>query len=103
MSIPFSHCSSVATRTYYKKNGLFDTKFKIAMDVDILMRGFDVTNYIKIDNFVATQRDGGISDTNRIVGYKEYIEATKEHCGILKSYLYYILKIVIVYKNKVFR
>ncbi|MBA6358134.1 glycosyltransferase family 2 protein, partial [Colwellia sp. BRX8-3] len=46
ISVPFSHCSSFLTMAYYKKFGLFNTTFKIGMDVELLMRGLKSANYI---------------------------------------------------------
>ena len=101
MSVPFSHCSSFITKSYYKKFGLYNIAFKIAMDIELLMRGLKIVNYISLENFIATQRDGGISDINRIKGYKEYIKASKGYCSFIKSYMFYIIKVLLVYKNKV--
>ena len=103
MSVPFSHCSSFATMNYYKNFGLFDNKFRIAMDVDLLMRGLNLSNYIKLEVFIATQRDGGVSDWNRLKGYKEYREVAKSHLGVVLSYFGYVIKVVVFYKNKVFK
>jgi glycosyltransferase involved in cell wall biosynthesis len=103
MSVPFSHCSSFATMNYYKNFGLFDNKFRIAMDVDLLMRGLNLSNYIKLEAFIATQRDGGVSDWNRLKGYKEYREVAKSHLGVVLSYFGYVIKVVVFYKNKVFK
>jgi glycosyltransferase involved in cell wall biosynthesis len=103
LSVPFSHCSSFLTNSYYKKYGLFNTKFKIAMDVDLLMRGVKSADYIEINDFTATQRDGGVSDTCRLEGYKEYMNISRVHFGLVLSYLGYITKLMVFYKNKVFK
>ncbi len=100
MSVPFSHCSSFVSKSYYKRYGLFDEKYRIAMDVDLLMRGLNKIDYISIDKYIATQRDGGISDKNRLLGYKEYVDVSKKHFGFFKRYSYYFLKIVLVYKKR---
>ncbi len=103
ISVPFSHCSSFLTRTYYKKYGLFDNNYKIGMDVDLLMRGLKRAHYLRINNFIATQRDGGVSDKGRLAGYKEYRKIANKHFGFLLSNLGYIIKLLIYYKNKVSR
>ncbi|WP_010179995.1 glycosyltransferase family 2 protein [Glaciecola sp. HTCC2999] len=102
ISVPFSHCSSFVTKSYYKKYGLFDTKYRIGMDVELLMRGLKSSNYIKLEKFIATQRDGGVSDRNRLEGYKEYREIAIKHFGVVSGYLGYLLKVLVFYKNKVF-
>ncbi len=103
MSVPFSHCSSFLTFGYYKKYGLFNKDFKIAMDVELLARGLNKENYIAVDSCIATQRNGGVSDVNRIAGYKEYILAVRNHCSFFKSYLLFLIKVLIVYKNKILK
>lgn len=101
LSVPFSHCSSFLSRSYYKHYGLFSTDYKIAMDVELLMRGLKQAQYIKIDQFIATQRDGGVSDSFRLDGYKEYHRVAKRYFGFFHSYLAYLAKLMIFYKNKV--
>jgi glycosyltransferase involved in cell wall biosynthesis len=101
--VPFSHCSSFTTRAFYKKYGLFDLSYKIAMDVDLLMRGLKEAHYIQMPYFIATQRDGGLSDKNRIEGYREYRNVSKKYFGLFKSYFFYYLRILIIYKSKIIR
>lgn len=103
ISVPFSHCSSFLTRAYYKKYGLFDNNYKIGMDVDLLMRGIKSAHYLRINNFIATQRDGGVSDKSRLTGYKEYRKIANKHFGFILSNLGYIIKLLIYYKNKISR
>jgi hypothetical protein len=91
------------TSAYYKEYGLFNTKYKIGMDVDLLMRGLKSAHYIEISNFIATQRDGGVSDMSRLVGYKEYRQIAKSHFGFVLSNLGYMIKLMVYCKNKVFR
>lgn len=103
ISVPFSHCSSFLTRAYYKKYGLFDNNYKIGMDVDLLMRGIKSAHYLRINNFIATQRDGGVSDKSRLAGYKEYRKIANKHFGFILSNLGYIIKLLIYYKNRISR
>jgi glycosyltransferase involved in cell wall biosynthesis len=103
ISVPFSHCSSFLTMTYYKKFGLFNTKFKIGMDVDLLMRGLKTADYSELHDFIATQRDGGVSDVLRLEGYEEYRKISKNYFGNILSYLGYLLKVTVFYKNKVLK
>ncbi|WP_019616978.1 glycosyltransferase family 2 protein [Psychromonas ossibalaenae] len=101
LSVPFSHCSSFVTRSYYQKYGLFDLDYKIAMDVDLLMRGVKKEKYVELSSFIATQRDGGISDINRTNGYKEYFRVSKKYYGVVLSFSAYLVKMLIFTKNKV--
>ena len=103
ISVPFSHCSSFLTMSYYKKFGLFNTGFKIGMDVELLMRGLNSATYVELNDFIATQRDGGVSDRLRLAGYKEYRKISKNHFGYVLSYFGYLIKLGIFYKNKVIK
>jgi len=101
--VPFSFCSSFHSMSYYKKFGLYNITFKIGMDVELLMRGLRSATYVELDSFIATQRNGGISDKLRLAGYKEYREISKNHFGYIPSYFGYLLKTAVFYKNKVLR
>jgi glycosyltransferase involved in cell wall biosynthesis len=104
VSIPFSHCSAFLSLDYYKKIGLFDGAFKIAMDVDLLMRGYSSgVDFFPLNSFLATQREGGISDKNRIDGYKEYKEVACNYFGFFRSYSGYIFKLIVLLKNRFFK
>lgn len=103
LSAPFSHCSSFLTIGYYRKYGLFNNNYKVGMDVDLLIRGIKSAHYIELYDFIATQRDGGVSDQNRLVGYREYRKIVHLHFGYILSNLGHIVKLAIHYKNKVFR
>lgn len=103
VSVPFSHCSSFLTISYYKRFGLFDQNFKIAMDVDLLMRGLNMVNYKEIDYVIATQRDGGVSDRMRLNGYFEYFKISNKRFGPILSCFGYLLKMVMFLRNKVLR
>jgi glycosyltransferase involved in cell wall biosynthesis len=102
MSIPFSHCSSFLDIKIYKEIGLFSCDFKIAMDVDLLLRSRNKVKLVKINEFLGVQREGGISDKQRLQGYREYVKAAIPFFGI-KAYFYYLLKIVIVLKTRLKR
>jgi glycosyltransferase involved in cell wall biosynthesis len=97
VSVPFSHCSSFVSKEYYKKYGVFDENFKIAMDIDLLMRGIKDAYYEELPYFFANQRDGGISEKNRLLGYREYYHIAKKRIGIFKALLGYVYKLLIFY------
>ena len=101
VSVPFSHCSSFVTREYYSKYGVFDNNYKIAMDVDLLMRGMKNAMYIELECFIGNQRDGGISEENRVLGYKEYYQISKRHLGAFKSLIGYYYKMLIFLSKKI--
>jgi glycosyltransferase involved in cell wall biosynthesis len=103
LSVPFSHCSSFISVSYYKKYGIYNPEFKIGMDVELLMRGLRTASYVELPDFIATQRDGGVSDRYRLDGYKEYRAIATNHFGLPLSYLGYLIKVMVFYKNKVFK
>ena len=70
---PFMHSSCFLKKKIYEELGVFNTDFKIAMDIDLLMRVVKKTDHIFIENQVISfQRIGGISHKNKIKGFKEY-------------------------------
>lgn len=99
VSVPFSHCSSFVTRTYYESYGIFSCKYRIAMDIDLITRGLKEANYLEVPYFVANQRDGGISDRMRLQGYLEYFEILKPKIGFLPALIGLFLKMVSFGKN----
>lgn len=99
MSVPFSHCSSFISILALKRVGLYSTKYKIAMDIDLLFRVKRISILSRLNEYIGVQRDGGVSDIQRSLGYKEYLRAAYPECG-LKAYLYYFLKLVITLKTK---
>ena len=101
LSVPFSHCSSIVSKRAYKQVGSYSIKYKIAMDIDLLFRVKEVSVGKSIDKVIAVQRDGGISDTLRLTGYKEYFSISRKSCGFFTAGFFYILKVMIVLKNKV--
>lgn len=101
LAAPFSHCSSFISNNYYKTYGGFNLSYKIAMDVDFFLKSYkDKIEYFKIDFFIATQRTGGVSDVNRVKGYKEYYRSAKKQVGFIKAFAGFSLKYLIYLKNK---
>jgi glycosyltransferase involved in cell wall biosynthesis len=76
MTIP--HQSTFFHPEYFKKYGLFDTKFKIAMDYELLLRSKRY-DYVFIDKIISQVETGGISQKNVLSVFKEYLIAKLLH------------------------
>ena len=100
LTAPFSHCSSFISNDYYTTYGGFNLSYKIAMDVDFFLKSYNEIQYYKINCFIATQRTGGVSDVNRVKGYKEYYQSVKSRVGYFKAIAGFIIKYLIYLKNK---
>ena len=70
--MPLNHPATFVTRKAYQQVGLFDTRLKLAMDYDMILRlyraGFC---FWHIDEVLAHMRYGGISDERMMDGLKE--------------------------------
>ena len=100
LCVPFSHCSSFISKSAYKQLGVYDLTFKIAMDVDLLFRCREKADFFDTNVYIATQRDGGVSDQFRVKGYREYISAAKGRCNIVKLCFYFTVKVLVIYLNR---
>ena len=92
LTVPFSHCSCFVSLEYFKQFGKFNEDLKIAMDVELLMRGYRQVEYLNMNMFIGNQRIGGVSDINRIKGYIEYYSVAKREFGIFKASFGFLIK-----------
>lgn len=69
----FSH------RSYFEKYGLFDLKFKIAMDYEWLLRGGRSESIVHISRCISCVRNGGVSTTNQKAVINEIISALRRN------------------------
>jgi glycosyltransferase involved in cell wall biosynthesis len=99
MSIPFSHCSSFISKSYYDHFGLYDCNYKIAMDVDSFFSGKSKALFLEIPFFIANQRDGGCSEKQRLKGIFEYFKTSSNHYSLLYRLFCLTVKIIIATKN----
>lgn len=67
-----AHPTVFVPRDLYLKFGVFNTQYKIAADYDLMLR-FYTNNvlFTHIKAVISYMSDGGVSNTNRIKGYKE--------------------------------
>jgi len=78
--IPFMHTSCFVSRTVYEEIGVFNETYRIAADVDFLMRAFKAKIPIRfLDNPVICMKAGGISDKQFVAGRIEYRRIYQEH------------------------
>lgn len=72
---PFMHSSCFIRKVVYDEVGGYNSKYEIAMDIDLLIRVVKFTNKVVFDNkLISFQRIGGLSHKNRRKGFKEYYE-----------------------------
>lgn len=64
-------------RSYFDKYGIFDTRFKIAMDYEWLLRGILKERVVHLPWLVTLIRDGGVSTMDQKKVIKEIILALK--------------------------
>ncbi|HIP13419.1 MAG TPA: glycosyltransferase [Arcobacter sp.] len=96
-SFPFSQCSLFYNKKYFEQFGIFNSQYTIAMDIDLLFRGFFKVKKQEFEFYISTQREGGVSDKYRLKGYIQYFNIAKKECGYLKSaygFLYKLLSFV---------
>ncbi|MCL2051427.1 MAG: glycosyltransferase [Lachnospiraceae bacterium] len=92
--LPFvmiSHPACFVTRKAYGLNGLFDEKYRIAADYDLMLRNYlNKSEFIKIEKLMANHRLGGIS-SNEMVFNEHYKIRLKNKTISLKDYLLFRL------------
>lgn len=102
------HPTVFLSHDLYKRVGLFDTRYKITSDYDLMIRMYLANaNIIKVDKVFANFREGGISSNG--AGLKEGFQIAKKHefrkSALLRKYLldfFYSIKQKLK-KFKVFR
>lgn len=75
----FPHPSTFTKREYFKKNGLFDPKFRIAMDYEFFLRGIKASRIIHIPILMTKVRNGGVSTINQARVVNEIVSALKKN------------------------
>ena len=73
---PFLHGAVFMTRALYRRVGGYDSRFRYAMDIDLLYRAFERSDkIIRLDTVLTLQREGGVS-------HQQYKSALKEYYSI---------------------
>ena len=79
-----AHVGSFHNKKYFKKYGIFNENYKIAGDYEMLLRAKNTLKTIFIDYFTAEMGDGGISNNNVILVFKEVKRAKIETAKVSK-------------------
>jgi glycosyltransferase involved in cell wall biosynthesis len=90
-----NHPAVFVRKSIYDNYGLFDEKFPIAMDYELMLRYF-VKNvkFQYINKVLSNMSLGGVSDINWKKAYKESYEIRKKYLGFsLKLYLNYLFQV----------
>lgn len=75
---PFNHPTCFVNKSLYEKYGLFDLRFRYAMDFEWISRFYDVEDrkkFVYINKEFTLMRGDGTSDLNDIKAQKEVIKA----------------------------
>jgi glycosyltransferase involved in cell wall biosynthesis len=88
------HPTCFVSRNVYRKYGLFDTRFKLASDYDLMMRlyGEDV-KFTQVQAILANFRLGGASTNKRVYLETEMIHL-KYHCISIREYIEFLVEYV---------
>lgn len=91
-----NHPASFFKKETYNEIGLYDVKYKYAMDYDLFLRAF-LKNKIGFftNEILSNMTSGGVSDTYQRKAIKEVFIISKDKFGGLISYVFDLLKIVI--------
>lgn len=94
---PFMHSACFIRKETYEKIGLYNSAYKIAMDIDLLMRVH--VNKLKINfvnSIISYQRIGGLSHQNRIKGFREYLDINNTYFknNKLSNYITFLNRII---------
>ena len=73
-----AHVGALHNKEYFKKYGLFDTKYGIAGDYELLLRAKDKLITLKLDEVTTIMSSEGVSNTQIIETYRETTRAKLE-------------------------
>lgn len=104
MCIP--HPAVFVRRSIYQKIGLFDTRFKIGMDYDFILRSISSKARLQhLNKTIAIMNGGGVSDNNILKrNYEiELIRTLNNRSNPAKSLIQFLLNITIDYISSILR
>lgn len=92
-----NHPAVFVRKSVYEKFGLFDEKYPLAMDYELMLRFFvNGVEFQHINKVFSNMALGGVSDINWQKAYKEAYEIRKKYLGfgveLYLSYLFQVLK-----------
>jgi glycosyltransferase involved in cell wall biosynthesis len=92
------HPSTLTSKKYFAKYGIFDTSFTIAMDYEWFLRGANKEKIIHIKKLITLVREGGVSTKNQVKVISEIVRALKKN-----SYIKTRLMVLIIYMKFISR
>jgi acetyltransferase-like isoleucine patch superfamily enzyme/GT2 family glycosyltransferase len=97
----FSHTTCFNTKKVFELVGTFNNEYKIALDVDFLLRAYKSNITFKKANNVTYMREGGISTKYGLKARKEYKKALLENnFNRFKAVTQWIYAVGIFYANR---
>jgi glycosyltransferase involved in cell wall biosynthesis len=94
-SISFSHCALFVPYSCYEKYGLFNSKYKIAMDVEFILRlKSSGVKFKYISDVKCLKSLGGISQIQKMSAFYEYFIAASIHLSKSCAFFFLIVKII---------
>jgi glycosyltransferase involved in cell wall biosynthesis len=73
------HPSTFMHRRYFARFGEFDTSYRVAMDLELFLRGIPAVGTTHVPIVVARVRTGGMSMVEATTGYAEAVRALDKH------------------------
>jgi glycosyltransferase len=80
------HPAMLTSRAYFGKFGVFDSSFKIAMDLDLMLRGARQSRVAYVPDVITVMRSGGASLRRRASVVEEILRALRKN-GLVRSHL----------------
>ena len=101
LNFGFSHTTCFVTKKVYKTIGDFNINFKIAMDVDFLLRSVQKNVVFKRADNITFMRMGGVSTKFRKEALMEYQTALKNNgYNIILIGIFGLIKRILLFRNK---
>lgn len=84
-----AHVGSFHNKKYFEKHGYYNETYKIAGDYEMLLRAKSTLKTVYIDSFTAEMEDGGVSNNNVVLVFREVRMAKMNTAEISKSTAYF--------------
>ncbi len=100
LNFRFSHTTCFVTKKTYEEIGCFDTNYRIAMDVDFLLRSLKRGVVFKKAKNITFMRAGGVSAKQRKKATREYqLALRKNGYNVVIIFIFGMLKKLIALRN----
>lgn len=99
-----AHPAVYVPKALYEQFGNFDTKFKIAMDYDLLLRFYmNKAAFKKIDRVLVNMNLGGISDKNWLAAIKEELNSKNRYFNRVVNLYHFVKQFTYLFLQGLFR